>query len=62
MRHITRIIQALNELEELGGSFNTQEYIETLSTIQKVVNTRKKMALEVLQDEIEAQLKKEAQS
>lgn len=50
--NIKEILEALQTLEELGGTLNLQEYVDTLSYIQMIIGTRKQMAIELLQDEI----------
>lgn len=49
--NIKEILEALQTLEELGGTRDLKEYVDTLSYIQMVVETRKQMALDLLQEE-----------
>ena len=50
--NIKEILEALQTLEELGGTLNLQEYVDTLSYLQMIIGTRKQMAIELLQDEL----------
>ena len=49
--NIKEILEALQTLEELGGTRDLKEYVDTLSYIQMVVETRKQMALDLPQEE-----------
>lgn len=50
--NLKEILEALQTLEELGGTLNLQEYVDTLSYLQMIIGTRKQMAIELLQDEL----------
>jgi len=50
--NIKEILEALQTLEELGGTLNLQEYVDTLSYLQMIIGTRKQMAIELLEDEL----------
>jgi hypothetical protein len=50
--NIKEILEALQTLEELGGTLNLQEYVDTLTYLQMIITTRKQMAIELLEDEL----------
>lgn len=50
-KNLQFILDGLQELEELGGTYNLQDYIDTLSLIINICSKRRTIAMELLAEE-----------